>query len=133
MGAEPPGAAAGHAPLVGIGIDIERVAPLAALPADEQRRLADRWLGPRERAWCLRQPDLPRALAAVLCCREALAKATGLGLARLADVDLGAEDASGLARTLALDADGARLRVQLAWTATAGYTLGTALAWRAET
>jgi hypothetical protein len=39
------------------------------------RRAAERWLRPRERAWCATQPSLREALVTVLTCKEAAFKA----------------------------------------------------------
>jgi phosphopantetheinyl transferase (holo-ACP synthase) len=61
--------------VLGVGIDVEERTALSRLDAQVLGRAAERWLGPRERAWCATQRSLAESMTVVLCCKEAAYKA----------------------------------------------------------
>lgn len=109
----------------GVGIDIEQLTVLDRFDGLAIARATARWLSPAERAWCTNQSSAARALLIVVCCREAVFKATR-----------GARPAHELALRLDGDLaggrggwyDGRRLGVEVEWWAVEGRLLALAMA-----
>jgi 4'-phosphopantetheinyl transferase EntD len=61
---------------LGVGIDMEDRAAFARLGGAAVELAALRWLTTEERHWCRAQDSLAEALLVVLCCKEAVFKAS---------------------------------------------------------
>jgi phosphopantetheinyl transferase (holo-ACP synthase) len=62
--------------ILGVGIDMEERATFARLHGASVERAALRWLSTEERHWCRTQESFAEALLVVLCCKEAVFKAS---------------------------------------------------------
>jgi phosphopantetheinyl transferase (holo-ACP synthase) len=67
--------------VLGVGIDMEERAAFARLDGASVEHAARRWLTREERRWCRSQGSLAEALLVVLCCKEAVFKASNQGRA----------------------------------------------------
>jgi phosphopantetheinyl transferase (holo-ACP synthase) len=67
--------------VLGVGIDMEERAAFARLDGASVEHAALRWLTTEERHWCRTQDSLAEALLVVLCCKEAVFKASNQGRA----------------------------------------------------
>lgn len=61
---------------LGVGIDLEELDAVDHLSPSTVRRAAARWLRAHERAWCESQVSFRSSLVVVLCCKEAVFKAS---------------------------------------------------------
>lgn len=61
---------------LGVGIDLEDLDAVDHLSPSTLRRAAARWLRAHERAWCESQVSFRSSLVVVLCCKEAVFKAS---------------------------------------------------------
>lgn len=61
---------------LGVGLDVEEITALGRLGGGAVQRAARRWLTEEERAWWGRQEAPAEALVVVLCCKEAVYKAS---------------------------------------------------------